>query len=167
MNLVCLGEIVAAHGIKGHVKIKTYTAKAQNIADYGVLMDKTGTKSFALKNVRALSAHSVVAYLDNINSRNAAEELIGTALYIDRLILPALMEDEYYHEDLIGLHVVDTDNNPCGVVIGLQDFGAGVFLDIKSDAHTKIATLPFNKDAIVRVDFDNKKIIADAQFLLV
>lgn len=161
---ICLGEIVAAHGIKGHVKIKTYTVAPENISDYKIITDAKGRR-FTLSNIRTSSPHSVIAFVQGITNRNQAEELRGTQLYITRDQLPKTEPDEFYHEDLIGLKINDANGKTYGTVLGLQNFGAGEFFDIKNE--DKIITLPFNSDAVIDINLETGIIIVDPEFLLV
>ncbi len=161
---ICLGEIVAAHGIKGHVKIKTYTANPENLRTYKTMVDEKG-RHFTVSHVRASSPHSVIAFVQGITTRNQAEELRGTQLYITRDQLPQTEHDEFYHEDLIGLRVNDTEGTCYGKILGVQNFGAGEFFDIKDD--DKIITLPFNKDAVIDINIEAGIMTIDPEFLLV
>lgn len=164
---ICLGEIVGAHGIKGHVKIKTFTSKPESIGDYGSLVHTDTQKTFILKNIRIITPTTVVAAVDGICDRTTAESLIGLKLSIKRDQLPKVNDDEFYHEDLIGLHVRDDQEKDYGIVIGLEDYGAGVFLNVKSDTTSKIATLSFHKDAVLSIHMEEKYMVIDPIFLLV
>jgi 16S rRNA processing protein RimM len=161
---ICLGEIVAAHGIKGHVKIKTYTTNPESLQLYKTLTDAKG-RYFKVSNVRASSPHSVIAFVQGITTRNQAEELRGTHLYITRDQLPQTAHDEFYHEDLIGLRINDSEGTCYGSILGVQNFGAGEFFDIKAD--NKIITLPFNKDAVIDISIETGIMIINPEFLLV
>ncbi|MDP3371434.1 MAG: ribosome maturation factor RimM [Candidatus Paracaedibacteraceae bacterium] len=166
MKTVCLGEIVAAHGIKGHVKIKTHTANPSDIGSYGVLKDDKGVV-YKLSNVRTANPNSAIAFVQGVIDRNQAEALRGTKLFIEREQLPEPSNDEYYHEDIVGLAVLDIQGTSYGTILGIQDFGAGEFFDISSDAHDKIATLPFHDEAVISIDIDKGIVTIDPEFLLV
>lgn len=166
MKTVCLGEIVAAHGIKGHVKIKTYTANPVDIGAYGVMKDAKG-KEYVLSNVRIATPNSAIAFVKGVTDRNQAETLRGTELFIERTQLPEPTDDEYYHEDLIDLTVQDEQGKLYGTVLGIQNFGAGEFFDIKSDEHNKIITLPFNEEAVLDININEGFMIINPEFLLV
>lgn len=166
MKTVCLGEIVAAHGIKGHVKIKTHTSDPTAIGLYGVLKDEKGV-SYKLSNVRAANPNSAIAFVQGVTDRNQAEALRGTKLFIERTQLPEPSNDEYYHEDLVGLAVHDAEGTVYGTILGVQNFGAGEFFDIESKAHDKIATIPFHDEAIISIDVETGIVTIDPEFLLV
>jgi 16S rRNA processing protein RimM len=165
-KLICLGEIVAAHGIKGQVKIKTFTETPTNITAYGALHDGHG-KTYKLVSPKMAGPFSVIASIAGVSDRNQAEAMRGIKLFIERDQLPAPSENEYYHEDLMGMAVVDQSGKNYGVIVGLQDFGAGVFFDIKSDDTSKMATLPMNQDAVLSVDLERREMCIDPEFLLI
>ncbi len=166
MKRILLGEIVAAHGIKGHVKIKTYTENPVDIGSYGPMRDENDN-SYTLSNIRQVSPHAIIAFIKGITDRNQAEALCGTKFYIDRAQLPEPTENEFYHEDLINISVYDEQGTHYGNVLALQDFGAGEFFDIKSSDQTKFMTLPFNEDAVLDINIEEKKMIINSEFLLV
>ncbi len=165
-KLVGLGDIVAAHGIKGQVKIRTHTTDPKDIMKYGPLLDETGQKVCVIKSVRESSPHLVIATLENCNTRNEAELFMGKKLFIYREQLPAVAEDEFYHEDLVGMQVVDEDGSVLGNILGLQDFGAGTFIDVQPLDCNKISTIPFTKDAILSVDTITKQMVVNREFVL-
>jgi 16S rRNA processing protein RimM len=166
MKTVCLGEIVAAHGIKGHVKIKTHTGNPLDIGAYGPVTDEKG-KTYTLSNIRQASPNAAIAFIQGVTDRNQAEALRGVKFFIEREQLPEPTDDEYYHEDLVGLNVQDEQGTIYGTVLGLQNFGAGEFFDIKSDDQTKIITLPFNEDAVLDICIEEGFMIINPEFLLV
>ena len=125
---ICLGAIVGVHGIRGELKVKSWTASDQDIGNYGLLENEDGTRSFELKVV-GRSKELLRCKIKGVEDRNAAEALIGTALYVERAALPALEEEEYYQADLIGLKVVDQSSGcVAGKVVGFYNFGAGDIL---------------------------------------
>ena len=166
MKTVCLGEIVSAHGIKGHVKIKTHTANPVDIGSYGALKDAKG-REYELSNTRIATPNSAIAFIKGVTDRNQAEAIRGTELFIERDQLPEPTDDEYYHEDLVDLTVQDEQGKVHGTVLGVQNFGAGEFFDIKSEEHNKIVTLPFNEEAVLDINIEEGFMIINPEFLLV
>lgn len=152
---VLLGQIGAAHGIRGDVSLKTFTAEPEAIADYGLLVDASGTKSFTLKIVRN-TPKGLIAHVEGVDDRTAAEQLTGTALYVARERLPPTDDAEYYHADLIGLAAKTRDGAPLGVVTAVHNFGAGDLLEIRRRADGKDSAddllVPFTNDAVPTVD---------------
>ena len=141
---ICIGAVVGVHGIKGEVKVKSFTEPDTNIDKYGIVENKSAHQTFELKVV-GRSKELLRVKIKGINDRNAAEALIGTGFYIDRTALPELdEEDEYYEADLIGLEV-HQNNQVIGNVAGLYNFGAGEIIEITLKATGKSEMIPFTK----------------------
>ena len=126
---ILLGRIAGAHGIRGEVRITTFTARPEDIGAYGPLGDG-GARTFTIEVVR-VTGKGVVARLAGIRDRNAAEALKGAPLYVDHARLPPPAEGEFYHADLIGLAAVDTEGRPVGEVVGVHNHGAGDILEVR------------------------------------
>ena len=123
---ICLAKIVGAHGIKGEVKLKSFTSNPKDVCAYGKLSDKSQTKTFALKFV-GFSKDLLRVKIEGINDRNAAETLVGTELFVHRSALPELGQDTYYHSDLIGLKVVElSSGDEVGTVSGISAVRTGI-----------------------------------------
>lgn len=127
---VLLGEITSAHGVRGEIVVRSYTAEPEDIATYGPLENETGDRQYKL-TVKRVTPKGLIAVVDGVADRTAAEKLRGTKLYVARDRLPALAPGEYYHADLIGLAAVAPDGEPIGSVIGIANYGAGDLLDIR------------------------------------
>ena len=165
-DLVCLGIIVSAHGIKGDVAVKVFTANPVDLFSYGPLRTNDG-RVFDGVLRRVVSATKIIAHFQGSGDRNHVETLIGTRLYIDRSCLPLPDDDEYYYDDLIGCAVVSAQDESLvkGVVTAVHDHGGGVFVDVDITPG-KQATLAFNKEAVLRVDISSKKLVIDPVFLI-
>lgn len=135
---VCLGKIVAAHGIKGQVKIKTFTEEPENITKYGLLVD-INQKPIEIISFSKKSDNLLIAAINLVNSRNQAELLKGMQLFVHQSKLPSLSETEIYYESLIGLPLL-ANGKKLGEVIGVYDFGAGSFCEIQTNIK-KIGTI--------------------------
>jgi 16S rRNA processing protein RimM len=166
--MILLAVIAAAHGIQGAVKVKTFTQIAANIMNYGPLRDEKG-REYTLKLVRVLSENSLIMKVKGVSDRNQAEALRGTKLYVERDQLPDLVDEEFYHSDLIGLNVLDLQGQKIGRVTAVCNFGAGDFLEIM-DADHHVYTIPFTRESvpIIRLPQKDKEgsIEIDRQFLL-
>src|SRR3979409_2803657 len=125
----CVARIGAAHGVRGAVKLWTFTEDPFAVKAYGPLLTKDGARSFEVATAREAKGH-LVATLKGIATREDAERLTGLELYVAREKLPATDEDEYYHADLIGLAAVDAADEPLGRVIAIHNFGARDILPI-------------------------------------
>lgn len=155
---LCVGVIVGAQGVRGEVRVKSFTEDPVAFADYGPLFDKSGRKSFHARSIR-MHKGIVIARIDGVNDRNAAEALKGVELFIDREALPDLGEEEvFYHADLIGLEAVLEDGSTLGRVEAVHDFGAGDILDIRlnSGGNRMIA---FTKENAPEVDLEAGRIL--------
>src|SRR5262245_31510531 len=129
-NPVLMAVIGAAHGIKGEVRVKTFTGDPMALGEYGPLHGRDG-RPFEVLDLR-LQGNIVVARLKGIGDRSAAEALTGTELFVERAALPdKLEEEEFYHADLIGMDVLDERGNQLGKVTAVQNFGAGDILEVK------------------------------------
>ncbi|MEM7461807.1 MAG: ribosome maturation factor RimM [Pseudomonadota bacterium] len=126
---VLLARIGAPHGVRGEVRVKSFTDDPLSFSSYGPLHAKDGTP-FVVVDAR-IAKSVVIVRFENITTREAAEALNGTELFADRSTLPQVEdEDEFYADDLAGLSVLDQDGNRFGTVRALHDFGAGDIIEI-------------------------------------
>ncbi|TGQ07660.1 MULTISPECIES: ribosome maturation factor RimM [unclassified Mesorhizobium] len=147
-NPVQMAVIGAAHGIKGELRVKTFTGDPLALADYGPLFARDG-RAFQITDIRPAGTVVVVRF-KGVNDRNAAEALAGTELFVDRSVLPDDgEEDEFYHADLIGLDVRD-DTGAIGKVVAVHNFGGGDILDVTL-AGRKGVLIPFTQAAVPHV----------------
>ncbi|WP_027169870.1 ribosome maturation factor RimM [Mesorhizobium sp. WSM3224] len=147
-NPVQMAVIGAAHGIKGELRVKTFTGDPLALADYGPLQTKDG-RTFQIIDIRPAGTVVVVRF-KGISDRSAAEALAGTELFVDRSVLPDDgEEDEFYHADLIGLDVRD-DTGVVGKVVAVHNFGGGDILDVTL-AGRKGVLIPFTQAAVPHV----------------
>src|SRR5271154_3643685 len=129
-NLVCLGQIGAAPGVRGEFRLRSFTAEPQAIANYGPLESEDG-RVLEIESLRPAKDH-FVARFSGIADRNAAERLANIKLYVPRDRLPAPhAADEFYHADLIGLAAVDAAGRPIGTVVAVHNFGAGDLIEVR------------------------------------
>jgi len=148
-NPVQMAVIGATHGIKGEVRAKVFTGDHAALGNYGPLHDAAG-RTFEVVSVRPAKEVSIVRF-KNITTREAAEALNGVALFVDRLALPAdLEEEEFYHADLIGLAVRDENGAEIGTVSAIHDFGAGDILEVKREGGPSVM-IPFTRAAVPEV----------------
>lgn len=161
-NQICLGAIVGVHGIRGEVKVKSFTEIAEDIDQYGSLHDKDG-KSFQIK-VTGHSKELLRVKVKGIDDRNQAEALIGTQLYANRDILPELeSEEEFYHADLVGLDVkLQSEAKLIGNVSGIYNFGSGDLLEIKMLDSGKTEVIPFTREYVPELHIKDGYIIIES-----
>ncbi len=158
-NLICVGAVMGAFGVRGEVRLKSFCADPSAIETYSPLISEAG-ESYEVKLVRSVKS-GFGARLSGVMDKEAADALRGTRLYAQRADLPSLPDDEYYHSDLIGLEVLDTGGARLGKVISVQDFGAGDILEIAGKGLKEPVMLPFTMINVPTVDIKAKKIIAD------
>lgn len=156
---ICLGAIVGVHGIRGEVKVKSFTENEQNLTKYGLLSNQDGSRRFELKIV-GHSKELLRVKIKGVDDRNLAESLIGTGLYIERNLLPELPEEEFYHSDLIGLMALTSGGEKVGTVNALYNFGAGDLIEIKT-ADNRLEMLPFTKAYVPTVNLKDGFIIVE------
>jgi 16S rRNA processing protein RimM len=157
---VCLGQIGAAHGVRGEVRLRSFTADPAAIANYGPL-ESEGGRVFEIKTLRPAKEH-FVATLAGIVDRDAAERLVNVKLYVPRDRLPPPTEpDEFYHADLVGLAAVDSDGRKLGTVIAVHNFGAGDLIEVRPDDGNKTQLVPFDEANVPRIDLASGKIVID------
>lgn len=159
--MILLGAIAGVHGVRGEVKVKSFTADPLAIATYGPLYDDDGRR-FDLKLAQKAAKDTIViAKIDGIADRNAAEALKGKRLYAPRDALPALDDDtEFYATDLIGLAVEDRNGKSLGKVVDLADYGAGAVIAIAGGPEGDFE-LPFADRFVPVVDLVASKIVVD------
>jgi 16S rRNA processing protein RimM len=169
---ICLGAIAGAHGVKGAFKVKCFTADAANIDAYGPLTTGDGKRAIKLKVLRVAKPGLVIATAAEVKSREDAQALTGTQLFVDRDKLPPTDdEDEFYLEDLIGLRAETEAGDSAGVVKAVFNFGAGDLIELKNVPNPKAGgkartvILPFTKAAAPFVDLEMGKIIVAASAL--
>ncbi|MCB1783410.1 MAG: 16S rRNA processing protein RimM [Alphaproteobacteria bacterium] len=154
MKRICLGKIVAAHGVKGLVKIAPFGDDV-SLLDGELYTGETGEDSIKITLLNPLGKY-ILAKVDGITTREAAENC-KHALYVPRNTLPETDEDEYYIEDLIGMTAIENDQT-AGKIIDVPDYGAGPLLDIKAP-NGKTYLLPFTNDYVGTVDLEKKTVI--------
>ena len=152
---VLLGVVAAPHGVRGLVRIRSFTEDPMAIASYGPLSDESGKKEY---RVEALSAArgAVLARIEGVADRTAAEALRGLRLYVERKRLPEPGEQEWYEADLIGLAAVGTDGRDWGKVIAFHDFGAGSVIEVSGGV-----MLPFTDEVVPGIDLSGGKVMID------
>ena len=149
---VRLGVIVGPHGVRGAVRVKSFTEDPRAVAAYGALEDATGDRRFRLTVERVAKGVPIVS-IDGVNDRDGAEGLKGTELFVARDRLPDAADgDEFYHADLIGLAVLDRDGRRLGRVRALHDFGAGDLIEFAPDGGGTPRVLPFTREAVPDID---------------
>lgn len=158
-DLIQVGRVAGAFGVRGEVRITSFTAEPAALLDYKTLLREDGSPGLTLSTGRVAKG-SVVCRAAEVSTREQAEALRGLKLFIPRAALPEPDEDEFYVTDLIGLAVVTADGGPLGRVKSVQDFGAGDLLEITPAEGGATWYLPFTREAVPEVRIGAGEVVA-------
>ncbi|WP_417579123.1 ribosome maturation factor RimM [Pelagibacterium sp.] len=159
-NLILMGRIGAAHGIKGEVRITAFTEAPLAIADYNPLETDRPGLTISIAKAR-LAKNVVIATLKDISDRNDAETLNGVSLYVSRDRLEEPDEDEFYYADLIGLEVRLADGTVMGTISSIENFGSDDLLDVKRADTGKSVYLPFTRAVVPELCIADGYVVAE------
>ena len=155
---VLLGEIGAAQGLKGEVRLRSYTRTPTDIAAYGPLQDETGAHRIEIERARA-TPKALIARIKGVATREAAEALTGTKLYVSRAALPAHGSEEWYVTDLIGLAALAPDGTPLGTVVAVHNFGASDIVEVAPAEDGPTLLVAFTDANVPQVDIENGRLV--------
>lgn len=148
-QLVLLGRFGAPHGVRGELRLQSFTADPLSIAGYGPLTDRCGTRTIALLSLRPQGKDMLVARVEGVTDRTGAEALTGVELYVSRSKLPPPEdEDEFYLADLVGLVAETRDGRLIGTIVAVRNFGAGDILEISPAAGGETLMFPFTRAVV-------------------
>lgn len=151
-----LGEIGAAQGLKGEVRLHSFTEEEEAITAYGPLEDETG-HVIEIEALRA-TPKALIARVKGVTTREGAEALTGTKLYIPRSRLPEREEEEWYHAELIGLAALDRGGVTIGRVVAIQNFGAGDLLELAPANGGPTVLIPFTRETVPEIDVEGERL---------
>jgi len=158
---VCIGQFAGSHGVRGLVKLKSFTGDPKAVAAYGPLSDESGKRTFRVTLTGAPKDDVWLARVEGLSTREQAQELTGVRLYVDRAALPDTDdEDEFYHADLIGLRAETAAGDLFGTVLAIYDFGGGDVLEIRTESGAT-ELLPFTKACVPVVDVKGGRVVVD------
>ena len=156
---ICVAQIGAAHGIRGEVRLRSFTEDPMAVTAYGPLESEDGTRRFTIEALRPAKDH-FVARLAGVADRDAAEKLTNIKLFISRDLLPPIEDDDtFYHADLIGLAAVTPDGTALGMVTAILNFGAGDLVEIKPDGGGAPLMVPFTDAAVPEIDLAARRMV--------
>lgn len=157
---VLIGAVAGPHGVRGLVKLKCFTEDPARIADYGPITDESGRREFRIAVLGTVKG-GVLARIEGVPDRTAAEAMKGTRLYVARSALPELVaENEFYCSDLVGLGVETRDGRSLGRVKAVLNYGAGDVLEVENGKGSSLL-LPFTKTSVPLVDIPAGRLVAD------
>jgi 16S rRNA processing protein RimM len=154
---VLVAEIGAAHGLRGEVKLRSFTEDPMAVQGYGVLEGEDG-RTFTIESLKPAKGH-VIARLAGVSDRTGAEALRGVKLYVPRERLPAPEDETFYYADLIGLAAVTGDGRTLGKVVAVHNFGAGDLIEVEAGSGTVM--LPFTAAVVPEVDLAAGRLVVD------
>jgi 16S rRNA processing protein RimM len=158
---VCVAQIGAPHGVRGEVRLKSFTGDPLEVARYGPLETEDGAQRFEIAGLRP-AKDVLIARLKGVVDRNAAEALCNVRLYLPRSRLPAPEENEFYYADLVGLAAIDAEGRALGTIVGVHNFGAGDLLEIAPAVGGATVFIPFTREAVPVVELSARRIVVDA-----
>jgi len=156
---VLVGVIVGVHGIKGEVKLKSFTSDPLNVGRYGPLQSSSG-KQLEISKLKA-AKDDFIASFKNVNDRNEAETLRGVELFVAREKLPKLKTHEAYAHDLMGLDVVLENGSKLGKLVAMPNYGAGDLLEVAIDGKAETVLIPFTSAFVPQEDFSTGRIVVN------
>jgi 16S rRNA processing protein RimM len=154
---VCVAVVAGAHGLRGDLRLRCFTERPEDVAAYGPVFLQDSARSFALEVIGAVRG-GVLARVDGIDDRDAAEALRGTEFHVPRSALPELAPEEFYYSDLEGMEALRPDGSRVGVVEGVDNFGAGDLIEVAADDGQRIS-LPFTREAVPVIDLDRRRLV--------
>jgi 16S rRNA processing protein RimM len=154
---VLLAVVLGAHGLKGELRVRAFTARAETLGAYGPLHARDG-RAFTVKLVRAAKDGEAVVAFREIADRDAAEALKGLELFIARGALPEADKNEFYHADLLHLEAWDKDGRRLGKIAGVHNYGAGDVLEIACDDGSEIL-IAFTRDNVPEIDLAAGRVV--------
>lgn len=158
---VCVARVGAPHGVRGEVKLWSFTQDPFAVADYGALESEDGKRTFAIETLRS-AKDFLVARFEGVADRNAAERLRNLDLYVPRDRLPPVEDDdEFYVADLVGLAAHDPSGARIGQIAAIHNFGAGDLIELKLDGMRDTVFLPFTEAVVPQVDVAGGKVVID------
>jgi len=163
---ICVGVIAKPVGVRGQVKIRTYTESPESFLRFSSFCLEDGTE-VALKSPKITDKDEITAFVAGYADRTEVEKLRLKEIFVKRKDLKELGEGEYYFEDLVGLDVFNQKFEKVRKVNATLDYGAGTFLDIEYNSAGRIATLPFNKNSIIDIDLEKNVLKVDDSYLLI
>ena len=155
-NFLEIGLFVGVHGIKGEMKLKSYTDMPENIFSYKGLCLENSNKPINLVFVRKVK-NSFICRIENIITRNEAEKLKGLKLFINRNKLSKLSDDEFYQVDLLGFKVYNLQRESFGSIISFSDFGGGLLVQVNKN--DKMFYLPMSSSFLKDINYVKKEVV--------
>lgn len=159
-QLICVGSIAGAFGVRGEVRVKSFCADPQDLGNYSPLSNEDGSRSFDVALIGQIK-NGFSARISGVDSKEDADALRGVQLFALRDQLPQLPDDEYYYSDLVGLEVLDTGGEALGTVKAVQNHGADDLLEVTIYGSSDTTFIPFTRAIVPTVDLKSGRIVID------
>ena len=156
IKFIEIGLFVGVHGIKGEVKLKSYTQAPENIFLYEKLFIESFDHPIDLIFVRK-AKQNIICKIENVKTRNDAEKLKGLKLFVTRDSLPKLTNDEFYQSDLLGFQIYNLKRESFGLIVSFNDFGGGLLAEVKN--FDKTFYLPMGIKFLEKINYKKKEVI--------
>ncbi|MEQ9505537.1 MAG: ribosome maturation factor RimM [Hyphomonas sp.] len=157
-KLIAVGVLRGAHGVRGEVRVKSYTADPEALFGYGPLLDETGAVLLTPKSARPGKDHFIVRPKE-MKQKEEWDAMRGRLIHVPRARLPEADEDEFYIEDLAGMDVVDGDGSPAGRVKSVQNFGSGDLLEVEVTGLASTVFVPFTRLDVPEIDMAARRVM--------
>ncbi len=154
---ILVGRFGAPHGVRGEIRLRSFTQDPRAVAGYGPLRAADG-RMFALTVVRPLKDNMLVVRVAGVADRTAAEALTNLDLTLDRAALPAPDEDEFYVADLVGMQAVDPAGEVLGTVVDVPNYGGGDLVEVRPPTGGDTLLFPFTREVVPVIDFAARRI---------
>jgi 16S rRNA processing protein RimM len=158
-NLVLVGRFGAPHGLKGEIRLQSFTRDPADITTYGALTNRAGDRSFDIRTLRPGGKGIFVAVVAGVADRTAAEGLTNVELYAHRARMPAGDDDEFYVADLIGLAAVTPEGLALGHVLDVVNYGAGDLIEVRPVTGGETLLFPFTKIVVPIIDIAGRHVV--------
>lgn len=159
-QMICVGVLSGSYGVRGEMRVKSFCANPADLDTFDPLYTEDGTQEFKLALIGQIK-NGFSARIVGVDTKEQADALRGTQLFVTRAQMPEVGEDEYYYSDLIGLNVVDTGGTAIGDVILVSNHGADDLLEVRLQGSSDTALIPFTKACVPTVDLSAKRIVID------
>ena len=157
-KLIQVGRVAGAFGVKGEVRVSTFTENPLAVLNYRTLLSEDGQPALTLLSGRSFNG-GVIARAKEIETKEQADRMRGLKLFVARAALPPPEEDEFYLADLIGLAAVAPDGEPLGVVAGVETYGAGDLIEIKPPSSAPNWQIAFTRDNVPEIHLAGGRIV--------
>jgi 16S rRNA processing protein RimM len=158
-RLVLVGRFGAPHGVRGEIRVQSFTGDPSAVGGYGPLADASRRRAFVFERLRRLKDDLLIVKLKGVETRDDAAALTGVEIFARRDRLPEPSADEFYYDDLVGLEAVTAEGARLGRVASVSNYGAGDILEIAPDDGGEPLLAPFTKAVVPVIDFETGRIV--------